>query len=141
MAATYTFDATLSTQKDEARQRVGDTDAMPKWFASDQAIVLWIANFGYDEACAVYAESIGAQWSQLAVNVTQSKLRLQYQQNSRVFMDLAGNIRRYAQPDPGDPIQTGAAPGAMQAPDLRNSLIALPPCDPNNPYLLPGPVL
>jgi len=132
MPATFTFDDATEnpTQKDEARFRVGDTNGKPQWFASDQFITFQITKWGFDEACAIYAESIGAQCAQLAASVAQRNLKIQYQQRSKAMYELADRIRDLAQPDPATP-NTGAGSASMAGTNMWGLDSQIDRCDPN----------
>ena len=114
--AVYTFDPGLSTQKDQVRNRIGDSNGVPQWFVADQTINALLGLYSYDETCAQCAESIGALCAQLAVQVEQRNLRVQYQGRSKAMFDLADRIRDKAMPLPTDPVQTGAATQQLSSP-------------------------
>lgn len=129
-----TFDPNLQTSKDRVRFRVGDVDGNPQWFLEDESIDGMLAQYSYDETCAQCAEAMGARMAQLATQIQQRNLKLNYQERSQVLFTLADRIRNLAQGGADDPVQTGAAYAQMSDPNLRNWLIDLPPCDPNRPW-------
>lgn len=69
MADTFTFDSSLTTQKDEARARLGDTGAImdevgaSKWFLADQTIEALLSRYGFSEGVAVLAEMLIASYA------------------------------------------------------------------------------
>lgn len=102
--ATYTFDELLPTEKDEARELLGDTavtagtTTIPEEDAlrSDERITAAIAKKGFELGVALLADGLVAQISQEPVKITLGGLAVDYSARIPAWKDLASRMRTAA---------------------------------------------
>ena len=120
MSTTYIPANIGGLTKDRVRWRVGDVNGNPQWFLQDEEINALLAtqvypdgSIQFDEVCALCAENIGAQCTQLANSIAQRNLKVVYGDRAKAAFVLADRIRDKAMMWPGGPTEYGALSGQI----------------------------
>lgn len=111
----FTYDPNLSTLRDVARRRLGDTVDAGHVFENEE-IDGMLARYPLNEALAQLAESIAYKYASKADEMSEGDERRVYRSRSASFLKLAATFR--ASPAYDSALELGASVGQMVAPDL-----------------------
>lgn len=94
--STYTYDDTLSTDKDKARSQIGDTDITDALMSDEhiEAVLTWKGSVAL--AVAYLAQELIARFARDPIRMTDNGATTDMTENMRIWRQLAGDAQAAA---------------------------------------------